>query len=111
MKSNQTKKRSKIGIIIGSGAIIAYISLITFGSHGLIQWYDLNEERNSLLLQLKKDSIRHEHLKQEKIRLLQDDAFIEKVAREKYNLQKEDEKVYQIEKKDLKKKETKDKNE
>ena len=106
MKSRQEKKRSKIGLIIGSGAIIAYISLITFGSHGLIQWYELNQERNSLLQQLKKDSIRHERLKQEKIRLLQDDAYIEKVAREKYNLQKDDEKVYQIEKKDKKKENT-----
>ena len=85
-------------MVIGIGAILAYLSLITFGSHGLIQWYDLNAERNSLLQQLKEDSLRHERLKQEKIQLLKDDAYIEKVAREKYNLQKDNEKVYQIEK-------------
>ncbi|MBN2088222.1 septum formation initiator family protein [candidate division KSB1 bacterium] len=66
------------------------------GEHGLIHYWKLTREKNQIqteIAQLKKDQ---EQLKQEIDLLLKNKHYIEKVAREKYKMGRNGEKVYVI---------------
>ena len=99
--SRKQKKQLRLTILLLIAAI--YISALTFGSHGLINWYQLKQENNELDEKIKNDSTRFKELKEQRKALNNDKEYIEKVAREKYNMQKKDEKVYKINKTDAKK--------
>jgi cell division protein FtsB len=76
--------------------LAAFIVFMMVGNTGFIKYYELHSEQDELRreiiqLNMQLDSLRHE------IELLKSDLpHIEKVAREKYNMKKEGEVVYQI---------------
>ncbi len=66
------------------------------GEHGLIHYWKLTREKNQIqkeITQLKKEQ---EQLKQEIDLLLKNKHYIEKVAREKYKMGRNGEKVYVV---------------
>jgi cell division protein DivIC len=99
--SRKQKKQLRLTILLLIALI--YISALTFGSHGLINWYELKQVNNDLDEQLENDSLRYKQMQKEQKALKDNPKHIEKVAREKYNMQKKDEKVYKINKTDAKK--------
>lgn len=98
-RKKQERNPKVILILIGVVAVI-YISIITFGSHGLITLVEKEGVKSELETQLKTDSLELKKLRKEKERLESSDAEIEKVAREAYNLQKDGETIYKIERAD-----------
>ena len=66
------------------------------GSRSVFRLYDLYQQRTELLLE--KQALEAENQKlQEQIEKLQHDLeYIEKIARERYNLKREDEDIYKI---------------
>ena len=96
--TNQKKKAIILTIIIV--IVVGYGSIVLFGSHGLITLMNKKAEKDALIYTIKKDSLKNEALKNKLDKIKNDPDYIEKVAREKYNMQKPGEKVYQIEKKD-----------
>jgi len=85
--------------------VMAAILLFIFffrGSHNLIQLFDTYQEKEDLIRNIEEQTKRKAHLDSIKYKLENDPEYIEKVAREKYNMKKKDEKVYKIIKKDEK---------
>jgi cell division protein FtsB len=101
-RSNRKKSKSnpKLVMIIAAVLFVVYMSIITFGSHGLITLVEKESIKGDLEDQLSADSLELKELRKQKKLLETDDATIEKVARESYNLQKDGETIYKIERVD-----------
>ena len=102
MYKNETKtKRSKrsnikkrpwfLFLIVG---ILLLSSVFLFGNHGLIRYYQLQRRKNELVRQIAE--LKEEQAKlQNEINMLQNNyRYIEKIAREKYQMGKDGEKIY-----------------
>jgi cell division protein FtsB len=106
MKKNQkksppllNKKQTKIAIIIAA-VILIFLFFFT-GSRNLIQLIESSREKKELIRKIDEMKKRKAHLDSIKYKLENDPEYIEKIAREKYNMKKKGEKIYKIiEKKD-----------
>ena len=99
MAKKQSKKRTgkkPYRIIIPVVAVILLIIIFIPGSHGTLQWYTSQQEKNQLLDDMQTLKARKAQLDSERILLQNDNAYIEKIAREKYNMKKKGEKVFRI---------------
>lgn len=74
---------------------ILIVSFLT-GGKSLFNLYGLYRERNELLRDKERLEAENQRLQQEIERLQKDIEEIEKVAREKYNLKRDDEEVYKV---------------
>lgn len=72
------------------------ISVAIFGNKGIIQRFKLESEKENLEEQLKAEIKKTQDLKKEVEELKSSDIKIEKVAREKYGMTKEGEKIYRV---------------
>jgi len=75
---------------------VGLISLSVFGNKGLIQRIQLESEKKGLEEILKAEVKKTEELQKEIEELKSSENKIEKVAREKYGMTKEGEKIYKI---------------
>lgn len=97
-KKKQTKKTNplflRLGILI---AVFAAIFIIFIsGPRGSLKLYQSHEEKQELLKEIEALKIKKARLDSERIKLLNDPDYIEKIARETYNMKKKGEKVYKI---------------
>ena len=76
--------------------LIMLIYMTVFGSKGLLHKVELEREKQALEEQLKTETNRTKQLQREIDDLNNSDDKIEKVAREKYGLTKEGEKIYKV---------------
>lgn len=76
--------------------IAAFYFLFLAGSHSLIQLYRQSSRKHSLVKEIDSLQAQKTKLENESKRLKNDLDYIEKIAREKYNMKKKDEKVYKI---------------
>jgi cell division protein FtsL len=95
MKKNRRKRIKKrpwyLFLIVGI-LFLSYIFLL--GNHGLIRYYQLQKRKQALIRQIAE--LKEEQIKLKKeIDMLQNNyRYIEKIAREKYQMGKADEKIY-----------------
>lgn len=75
---------------------IGLISLAAFGNKGIIQRIRLESEKSELEKQLDAEIKKTEFLQKEIDELKNSDKKIEKIAREKYGMTKEGEKIYKV---------------
>lgn len=76
--------------------IIAHIGLAVFGSKGLLTRIRLESERKQLEKQLQEEWKKGEDMKKEINEINTSDKKIEKIAREKYGMTKDGEKIIKI---------------
>lgn len=91
-KQSRSKKRPwYLFLIIG---IILLSSIFLFGNHGLIRFYQLQKRKHELIEQI--TELKEEQARlQKEIDMLQNNyRYIEKIAREKYQMGKDGEKIY-----------------
>ncbi|HRE40072.1 MAG TPA: septum formation initiator family protein [Ignavibacteria bacterium] len=72
------------------------MSLYLFGNKGLVDRLSLESEKNKLEKSLKEEQQRTEKLQKELNDIKTSDYKLESVAREKYGLTKEGEKIYKV---------------
>jgi len=97
---HQHPRKGKIILRWISGIIVLIILFIFLtGNRSLLKLYSLHQEHNKLKVQKEKLLEQQQSLEQEIEKLKTDKDYMEKVAREKYNMKKEDEEVYIIESK------------
>ncbi len=72
------------------------VSFAVFGNKGLLQRLKLESEKKDLETQLENEIKKTKELKNEIEELKSSDIKLEKVAREKYGMTKEGEKIYKI---------------
>ncbi|MFQ6617838.1 MAG: septum formation initiator family protein [Fidelibacterota bacterium] len=88
------KRRLKIAFILT--VIVFIITIFVRGDHGLYQLYKLEREKRAIEKRINELKTRRENYEKE-IRLLESDIkYIEKLAREKYGMAKEGERVYKV---------------
>ncbi|MFA5403597.1 MAG: septum formation initiator family protein [Ignavibacteria bacterium] len=76
--------------------IIAHIGLAIFGSKGLLTRIKLESDKSQLEKQLQEEQKKSEELKKEINEINTSDKKIEKIAREKYGMTKDGEKIIKI---------------
>ena len=94
-KSTNQKKLKKrpwfLFLIVG---IVVLSSIFVFGNHGLIRYFQLESRKKELIQQITALKEDQERLQKE-IEMLQNNyRYIEKIAREKYQMGKDGEKIY-----------------
>ena len=92
IRQNKSKKRPwYLFLIIG---VILLSSIFLFGNHGLIRYFQLERRKQELIHQITALKEEQEKLQKE-IEMLQNNyRYIEKIAREKYQMGKDGEKIY-----------------
>jgi len=90
-RDQKKKRRWFLFLIVG---ILLLSSIFLFGNHGLIRYFQLERRKQELIQQIAVLKIEQEKLQQE-IEMLQNNyRYIEKIAREKYQMGKDGEKIY-----------------
>lgn len=79
-----------------SGLLVIYFLFIS-GPRGSWHLYKSDREKEELLEGIRNLELRKAELDSEKTRLQNDPDYIEKIAREKYNMKKKGEQVFRIE--------------
>ncbi len=77
--------------------VLAIITVFLFADRGTLLLYKSNSNKEQLESEIKELEKKRDRLLIEKDRLENDPKYIEKIAREKYQMKKKDEKVYQVE--------------
>lgn len=91
-RRKSSRKRSRYLFFIGGILILS--SIFLFGNHGLIRFYQLQKQKQELIRRIAELKEEQTRLKEE-INMLQNNYYyIEKIAREKYQMGKEGEKIY-----------------
>ena len=79
------------------GVIFVFLAFIFFtGNKSIISLYAVYQQRNELLREKEALEAENKRLQEEIERLQKDMEAIENVAREKYNLKKDSEEIYQV---------------
>ena len=95
-RKKDTSRRGILRWILLAILIALFLAFFT-GRKSLLRLYSLYQEKKSLEKQKEELIKESERIKDEIYKLETDDKYLEKVAREKYNMKKEDEEIYQIE--------------
>ncbi|MBN2365782.1 MAG: septum formation initiator family protein [Calditrichaeota bacterium] len=93
-RNPEHRKRILSWILLLILGVILFIFLS--GNSSLIKLYSLHQKRNRLIEQKKALIKQNQQLSEEIEKLKNNDEYIEKMAREKYNMKKEKEEVYII---------------
>ncbi len=101
MKSTRKSKPSRSGkkavrLFLGLAFLFIIYLMFFSGPRSVIQYFRQAAYKKSLEEQIQSLQHEKESLKKEAERLKNDLDYIEKIAREKYNMKKKDEKVYKI---------------
>ncbi|GAB4369032.1 MAG: hypothetical protein Kow0042_10510 [Calditrichia bacterium] len=94
-RKKASRKRGILRWIIMAFLVALFVIFFT-GSRSLIELYSLNRERNELIQKKEYLLMQNEQLNEEIQKLQSDEDYIEKIAREKFNMKKKNEDVYLI---------------
>ncbi len=105
MSKKQRKKKTNKPIIwqnptyrwgMGLFLVIALLFIFLSGPRGTIRYFKARQQKEQLQQDIKQLQAQKTHLDSLRIRLKNDPDYIEKLAREEYNMKKKGEKVYKI---------------
>jgi len=85
------------GLFTLAAVALIIITIFLFADRGLIHFYNSYRDKQNLLEEIEQLEKKKEQLLIEIEKLENDPQEIEKIAREKYNMKKKDEKIYQVE--------------
>lgn len=75
---------------------LVFLTYATFSTHGIIQRIRLETQRRAMIRAIREANAEQDSLKKMLMRLENDPALIEKIARERYGMVREGEQVYRI---------------
>jgi len=92
--TSRSKLKKRPWFLFSIVGIVLLSSIFLFGNHGLIRYLQLQNQRKELTRQI--TALKEEQLRlQKEIDMLQNNyRYIEKIAREKYQMGKDGEKIY-----------------
>lgn len=91
-----SKKNKRLPWIVLSTVVLLLLFAFFTGSKSLFNLYSLYDQRNQLIKDKERLEAENKQLKEEIEKLQKDMEYIEKAAREKYNLKRDDEEVYKV---------------
>jgi len=72
------------------------LGIFVFNDLGLLKWYSLRKERIRIQYEIDELIQRESHLTQEIVKIKSDDTYLEKIARERFQMVKPGEKVFRV---------------
>ena len=72
------------------------LGIFVFNDLGLLKWYSLRRERIQIQYEIDDLIQRESHLTEEIAKIKSDDTYLEKIAREKFQMVKPGEKVFRV---------------
>jgi len=90
------KKNRKIALLVFAVALAAALVMITIGDRGFLDMYRLHKKEKSRIQEIAAARAEIDSLKAEIEKLLNDTAYIERVARERLGMALPDEKIYKF---------------
>ena len=72
------------------------LGLFIFDDLGLLKWYSLRKERIRIQYEIDELIQQESHLTEEIFKITSDDIYLEKIAREKFQMVKPGEKVFRV---------------
>ena len=72
------------------------LGIFVFNDLGLLKWYSLRRERIRIQYEIDDLIQRESHLTEEIAKIKSDDTYLEKIAREKFQMVKPGEKVFRV---------------
>ena len=72
------------------------LGLFIFDNLGLLKWYSLRKERIRIQYEIDELIQQEAHLTEEIFKIKSDDTYLEKIAREKFQMVKPGEKVFRV---------------
>ena len=72
------------------------LGIFGFNDLGLLKWYSLRKERIKIQYEIDELIQRESHLTEEIAKIKSDDTYLEKIAREKFQMVKPGEKVFRV---------------
>ena len=72
------------------------LGLFIFDDLGLLKWYSLRKERIRIQFEIDELIQREAHLTEEINKIKSDDTYLEKIAREKFQMVKPGEKIFRV---------------
>ena len=72
------------------------LGIFIFNDLGLLKWYSLRKERIRIQYEIDELIQRESHLTQEIVKIKSDDTYLEKIARERFQMVKPGEKVFRV---------------
>ena len=72
------------------------LGLFIFDDLGLLKWYSLRKERIRIQYEIDELIQRESHLTEEIFKITSDDIYLEKIARERFQMVKPGEKVFRV---------------
>lgn len=72
------------------------LGIFVFNDLGLLKWYSLRRERIRIQYEIDDLIQRESHLTEEIAKIKSDDIYLEKIAREKFQMVKPGEKVFRV---------------
>jgi cell division protein FtsB len=95
VKANQ-EKRARISFQMLVLALIIAIVMLFISDYGFIHYWKLKGENQALRAKIETLHEKEAELEQQRNKLEHDDAYLEKLAREKYRMAKKNEEVYRV---------------
>ncbi len=92
----QRKPRRRLPVLIVVAALLVALYFLLGGARGIVGLFRLRRDVSSLEEQLRSAQTTVDSLEQEIVRLRNDTAYIERMAREKLGMARRDEKVYKF---------------
>ncbi|MEO8447173.1 MAG: septum formation initiator family protein [bacterium] len=88
--------KHNLRVVLVSVFFVCLISMAVFGNKGILQRFKLENEKKDLEEQLKSELKKTEDLKKEIEEIRTSDEKMEQIAREKYGMTKEGEKIFKV---------------
>jgi len=89
-------RKKRLRQIVFLVILIIVASIFLTGSRGTFQLYNFSKQKVDLENEIEALESENSKLEEMKLKLESDPEYIEKIAREKYKMQKKEEKVYEI---------------
>jgi len=96
IKENRFLRRKILRRLLILLVLVSVFYLYFVGDYGFFRLFSLKKEKESIILETKRLQTQNMDLEMEKEKLKKDLFYIEKVARERYGMAKEDETIYKF---------------
>lgn len=94
VSSSRKARSSRWPLILALGILLLFYYFFMIGDTGLIQYWQLQSHRDQVVLEIQGLESEKEKLEYEIEQLRNSPDYVEKIAREKYHMKRDDEKVF-----------------
>ncbi|MFQ6112668.1 MAG: septum formation initiator family protein [bacterium] len=93
-------KKKRLRLLVGAAGILLILYVFFGGEYNLFKLWNLKQKHNKLLTEVNRLELEQEELSKQIADLNNDLGYIEKIAREKYKMGRQGERIYLMKERD-----------